>query len=390
MQKRVVRLVVLALLLATGGIAGFVTWNIVRETRALSDAGQDVAGRLDQLRTTVSDIAFAQHAYTAPGQPTQPAVERAATLVQRVDSDIQDVRPKLRSIEAAELLTVLSGATASLVEADTSARTHLGSNQDLWAAEIVFGQANELIATMTQSVRALQAAEARAVSTEQAALSQQMWTGIAVAAGLWTLGLLAMAYVPRVESPPVPVLTPTAIPEPEAGAPGTASLDLAAAADVCAGLSQLTSAQGLPDLLARTAAVLDASGIIVWMGAGEELLAAASHGYTPRVMSRFGAIARAADNPTSSAWRTGEIHFVAGDMMSNGAIVAPMLGPGSCIGVLAAEVRHGREADPGTRAVTAMIAAQLAVAVSAWPAASTVAAAEAEPETQSLREASGL
>ena len=46
--------------------------------------------------------------------------------------------------------------------------------------------------------------------------------------------------------------------------------------------------------------------------------------------------------------------------MSNGAIVAPMFGPDTCIGVLAAEVRHGREQDASTRAVTMMVAAQLA------------------------------
>jgi hypothetical protein len=63
--------------------------------------------------------------------------------------------------------------------------------------------------------------------------------------------------------------------------------------------------------------------------------------------------------------------------MSNGAVVAPMFGPDACIGVLAAEVRHGREDDTDTRAVTAMIAAQLATAVAAWPAASTAPAAAA-------------
>jgi hypothetical protein len=55
-------------------------------------------------------------------------------------------------------------------------------------------------------------------------------------------------------------------------------------------------------------------------------------------------------------------------MMSNGAIVAPMFGPEACVGVLAAEVRHGRELDPGTQAVTAMIAAQLSTVLGAWPA----------------------
>ena len=62
--------------------------------------------------------------------------------------------------------------------------------------------------------------------------------------------------------------------------------------------------------------------------------------------------------------------------MSNGAIVAPMFAPDTCIGVVAAEVRHGREQDPSTRAVTTMVAAQLATVLGAWPSASPARAAE--------------
>jgi hypothetical protein len=93
--------------------------------------------------------------------------------------------------------------------------------------------------------------------------------------------------------------------------------------------------------------------------------------------SRLGSIPREADNATADAWRTGEARTVAGDAMANGAIVAPMFGPDTCIGVLAAEVRHGREQDESTRAVTMMVAAQLAMVLGAGPAPSTARAAEA-------------
>jgi hypothetical protein len=46
------------------------------------------------------------------------------------------------------------------------------------------------------------------------------------------------------------------------------------------------------------------------------------------------------------------------------------------MGVFAAEVRHGREEDPSMRAVAAIIAAQLASIVSAWPAGSAAGPAE--------------
>ena len=110
---------------------------------------------------------------------------------------------------------------------------------------------------------------------------------------------------------------------------------------------------------------------------GEELFAVAAHGYSAKMLDRLGPIARTMDNATAAAWRLGEVRIVTGDSTSNGAIVAPMFGPESCIGALAAEVRHGRETDSATQAVTAMIAAQLASIVAAWPAASVGGVAEA-------------
>jgi GAF domain len=153
--------------------------------------------------------------------------------------------------------------------------------------------------------------------------------------------------------------------------------DLTTAAELCTALSRLDSAAALPDMLARAATLLDASGVIVWMAAGHELLAAASHGYDPRVISRLGGIPRDAENATAAAWRTGEVRTVPGDVMANGAIVAPMFAPDTCIGVLAAEVRHGREHDRAAQALTTMVAAQLATVLGAWPAAPQAQAVEA-------------
>ncbi|MNC86938.1 hypothetical protein D3C83_26280 [compost metagenome] len=107
------------------------------------------------------------------------------------------------------------------------------------------------------------------------------------------------------------------------------------------------------------------------MGAGDELFPAAGCGYDRGIMQRLRPIARAADNATAAAWRTGALRTVPGDAAGPGAIVAPMCAPDGCLGVLAAEVRNGREADAATQAVAAIIAAQLSGVLAAWPAAST-------------------
>ena len=61
------------------------------------------------------------------------------------------------------------------------------------------------------------------------------------------------------------------------------------------------------------------------------------------------------------------------------AIVAPLLNPAGCVGVLAAEVSSERERDEATRAVAAILASQLSGVLAAWPAASTT-----EPDARSL------
>jgi hypothetical protein len=172
---------------------------------------------------------------------------------------------------------------------------------------------------------------------------------------------------------------PPAAPEP---APRTArgpGVNLREAAAVCTAISRVTDAGALPDVLARAAAVIDAAGIIVWLSAGEELFAVAGHGYSPAMLGRLGPIARNTDNATAAAWRRGELRTVAGDTTSPGAIVAPMFGPECCMGVLAAEVRHGRETDTATQAVTSLIASQLATIVTAWPPARAGAAPAGDP-----------
>jgi hypothetical protein len=72
------------------------------------------------------------------------------------------------------------------------------------------------------------------------------------------------------------------------------------------------------------------------------------------------------------------VRTVSGDAGANGAIVAPLMAPAGCHGVLAAELRHGGEGKKAVRALVTILAAQLAVAVSAAPASSSGASAAAQ------------
>jgi hypothetical protein len=126
----------------------------------------------------------------------------------------------------------------------------------------------------------------------------------------------------------------------------------------------------LPGLLARSAELLRARGLIVWVadGAGTALYPMVAHGYSPGVVARMGSIRRDDDNAAAAAFRRSEESVVPAVDGEPGAIVAPIVAPDGCIGVLAAEVEAGGEGDADRRALAGILAAQLATLVTVLPA----------------------
>jgi hypothetical protein len=168
-----------------------------------------------------------------------------------------------------------------------------------------------------------------------------------------------------VEAPPPPPARPASI-EPD-------TADLGLAAELCTDLARVLDPSDLPELLARTARLLDASGVIIWVAdrAGAALFPAVAHGYSAALLARMQSIPRDADNAAAAAWREGTERTVAAQGQSPGALVTPILTAEGCVGVLAAETLHDAERRETTRAVAAIIAAQLATLVTALPAEQT-------------------
>jgi hypothetical protein len=163
-------------------------------------------------------------------------------------------------------------------------------------------------------------------------------------------------------------------PRPEPGAvvpvfsvPRT-SVVLKTAAELATDLGRVRNPEELERLLGRTADLLDAAGLVVWVGAadaaGESLRPVLAHGYTPQILARMAAVPYTADNAAAAAYRTGTLQVVqsrAGTAtVAPGAIVAPILGTDGCIGALSAEIKNGGEGSEAVQAVAAIVAAQLA------------------------------
>jgi len=210
------------------------------------------------------------------------------------------------------------------------------------------------------------------------------WIALGVVAAILVVGLFALAPVSLVSSVPDPPIafSPTIATPPTESTPELRqapqphrSPDLTSVALLCTELSRVATTDSLPPLLGRSAAALDASGLILWVGAGDRLLPVLAHGYPAETISRLAPVTRADDNAAATAWRTGERVILSSTNDSAAAIVIPVLGIDTCVGVLAFEVPDGREHDAATHAVGAIIAAQLATII---PTASTERATELE------------
>jgi hypothetical protein len=181
------------------------------------------------------------------------------------------------------------------------------------------------------------------------------------------------------EAPPVEI-APENVPAAEGVAPAAPQTDFAGVASLCLDLARVVDTRALPSLLDRTAELLDASGIILWIADpdGRELNPIFAQGYPQQLVNRLGTIPRDAENATAAAFRTSLLQTVMADSISGGAIAAPLVTPGGCVGVMAAEVRHDSERQDAKLAAATIVAAQLATLVgppSARPQARTASGA---------------
>jgi hypothetical protein len=382
MRSRAWRVVLVIVLLGGGAGAALVGWTISRQIAEVDRSQRELSDRVDRLLTILDAVTTAQQAHVTASSEQDPA--RVSALLGQLRSETEALRPHVRSIDGGRALQAAASSVATLGDIETRAAEHMWLGQDLMAAELLASGGRSADEAVASGLRTLRGAENDAFAAARASALDSLWTIAGAIAVLWVVGLILFMRQPSVvvrEVSPAPTQGHTLLVPPDAAQklePAT-SLDLQGAADVCTSIGQLTSAEDLSPLLRRAASVLDASGVVVWMAAGEDLFAAAAFGYAPHVMRRLGPINRAALNATAAAWRTSTLQVVSGDQTERSALAAPMLGPDRCVGVLAVEVRVGQESDPATRAVTALLAAQLAAALAGWPAASAAAPVNVPP-----------
>jgi hypothetical protein len=356
-----VRIAVAAVLLSTAVVAAVLARRA--DARPSFEHLQALERQLDPLSERLA-LLEGSHAEYAIGNHPLSATDRFATQLRETVAATAVIGPMLQSPEAGRALGAFADATARLAQVDGRARDYLLGGDTARAAREVTGEGQDLLASMRASLTTMRRHETAASAAAHARAAARARTTLLVTAGVWVVGLLALVPMRRRRDDGDAHPLDRRTPEPVDG------IDIGAVADLSSDIARVETADALAQHLARAAAMLDATGIIIWVGAGEELFPVVAHGYEQAVVKRLGAIPLRGENATAAAWREQRLQVVHGDDQSRSALAAPIIGPSGCVAVLAVELLHGREDDSSTRAVVTLLAAQLSSLVAGWPSPS--------------------
>ena len=396
MRSRAARVTLTLLAMVGIGAAGWYCWSLQRRIVSLdAQAATFVQARLAASRHA-HELQSAQQAYVAAGQNESFWFARVDAAATALEASVADMGASTPSAAAREELATLTTAIDDFQERDIRVRGYASAGQKLLAADVIFSDSIDAATRIHASIERTAEADMRERSSERqlAARNQGLAAGAAAAGAILVMLLLAPARVaPREEesltigatrpptvTAPVPArpagtlkpatvaATVKAIPPAPAPAPAkapTPQLELDSIARLCTDLARLDDTGAVPAILERMAKALDAQGIVLWVSdAGrQELMPIAAHGYAPSVLSRMKGLPLSAENATTAAFRTGVLQTVSANGETNGAIAAPLVSPGGCLGVMSAEVRHNGEKQPDRLAAATIVAAQLATII---------------------------
>jgi hypothetical protein len=388
MARPWVRLVLVFAGLAAIAASGFVTWSAESHVRAAEDALRQAEDAGRRALADAAELRAAQQAYVAEGQGEDFWFARVDALGKDLDEVLAIFKGRLASPEAVASADEAAALVRDFRQVDARARDFTHGRQLAQASDVIFGDGFEVTRKLTGAIA--RAATVERVAGDAAAGQLRRRQVMALAGGGGAAAIVLLLLVPgerreaaaeglslASEPAPLPLSRETlgdlddfgAVSWPartaQKAAPEPPAVDLKAIAAVCNDLARVGDTRSVPALLERAATVLDASGIVLWIADpdGRELTPIMVHGYPPHMASRLGTIAREAANVTASAYRTALLQTVKGDSISNGAIAAPLVSAGGCLGVMAAEMKHGGEQREPLLAAATIIASQLSTLV---------------------------
>lgn len=380
MRSRPARLTLSALAWIALGAAAFFAFHSEQQIdqrrtalRAFTSSARDAADALE-------DTQAGQQAYVALGQDSHEWTAKVATYLQTAGASIDALRAAALSPSAGPALLDATTALTQIGNIDRQVRQHLAAGESQAAADAVFAEATDAISGAVSNVDAALEAEQQATDEFEGRRRRAQVSALGGAAAFVALLLALLGFTsPSVRGSIADAGPDTtaadaegssglshqmaaAEPAPEAPVTAPAGDALTGIAEICTGFGRVRDAAELTSLLEQAAGLMNARGLIVWLGSttGADLRPVLAHGYSDATLARIPTLARSSDNVAAQAYRTGELQIVnSRPGASQGVVVAPLLGADGCIGALTAEIRERGEGLDTTRALALILAAQL-------------------------------
>ena len=396
------------------GAAAFFLFQTEQQIARLKSTLSAFDVRAREATTVLADLRVAQQAYVAEGQGVDFWMPKVASLHQSITGTLAALRQSPVSAAASTALDEAVVTVAAFGDVDRRTRDYITGDEKLMAADVIFTEGSEAAANAARQIETARLAEHQAADVAEAELRKKEALAAGAAASFAVLVVLVLIPRPRVEvvepvttglsiapsaaasvsTTAVPAKAPKAAPAaPRAQAQTSVAtrhaIALKAAASLATDFGRVRDADEMTQLLGRAATLMDASGVVIWLGTttGTELAPMLAHGYGPQALSRMPRVPRSADNAAAAAYRTGQMQIVLSRPGGNaGALVAPILAAEGCIGALSAEIQGGGEASESVQALSTIVAAHLAtVLADSRPAAESEPQPVAEPRTAAQR-----
>ena len=266
----------------------------------------------------LADLRASQQAYVAAGQGVAFWTGKVATTVETAAATIAALGRATTSAGARAALDEASRTLAEFSAVDQRARDYLKTEQPLMAADVVFTEGGETAVKAARQVEDARLAEHQALDASEAARRTEEAQALAAAAALAAVvialllpagkiaesglegesaadtpaaaGTSWLAEAARAAGAPPPAAPAAAgdelllrgnVEDPAPYVPSRpAGPVLRAAAQLCTDFGRVSDLEELRTLLARAADVMDASGLVVWLGdrAGGDLRPVLAHG----------------------------------------------------------------------------------------------------------------
>ena len=394
MRRRWVRTSLVIAMLGVAAASGYQLLSFEQLIEQERETERSFAALGGELTASISELRANQQGYVAAGQDPSRWMQRVTEQLDTVNISLATLARFATAPSSIVSLENAQVAINDLTQVDRRARDHSDIGQDLMASDLLFTDGPELALIAINHIGLALEAEREISDNTRAAHRKSQ--GVALATAMGTSVLVALLLLPssnrsaaqdfgrtdrkveeanRVFLQDVEESSENIDQEDTAETPSQdkttttttvpAALDLQTAADLCTDLGQLSNASELNVILARTAQVFNASGIIVWVrdANGHSLRPAIGHGYSEATLARLGTIPCDDDNATAVAFRDEQMHIVPVEHNTLGAITVPIVSISGCIGVLSLELKDGWEQKEDVQATAAILSAQLSTLV---------------------------